>query len=199
MKVSFNFTSVLPLLDSPATLFPGSVHGKHGYMILVLSILLSFIDILSATRRFISFIRSSEPKSFKLFWSWVVLNKDINYLGSGPEYTGLVVEELEELEPHKISQGCPADGVHRETAQWANDVHSHRQNFSLVSEGTIFDSRSPTHSEITLQDTRFRRNAKPRGLIHRIGSSIFAVLERFLVVAGFSQLLTGIVVYTGPY
>jgi hypothetical protein len=168
-------------------------------MVLLLALLLSSIDILSATRRFISFIRGSKPKSFKLFWNCVVLNKDINRLGSGPEYTGLVVEEPEELELPKVSQECPDDGVHRVTAEWANDVHNHRRDFSLVSEGTIFDSRSPTHSETTLQDAKVRRNARPRTLIHRIGNGIFTVLERFLVVAGFSQLLTGIVVYTGSY
>lgn len=166
-------------------------------MVLLLALLLSSIDILSAIRRFIAFIRDSEPKSFKLFWNWVVLNKDINHLRSGPEYSGLIVEDPEELELPKISQECPDDGVLRETAEWANDVHQHRRNFSLVSEGTAFDSRSPTHSETTLQDAKNRRNARPKHLAHRVGNAIFTALERFLVVAGFSQLLTGIVVYTG--
>lgn len=168
-------------------------------MILFLASLLSAIDFLAIARRFISFIRADEPKSFKLFWKWVVLNKDINRLGSGPEYTGLVVEEPEDLQSPKISRESSDNGDLRETAQWANDVHNHRRNFSLASDGTVFGSRSPTHSDITLQDAKLRRNAKSQSLSVRIGNGAFAFLERFLVVGGFTQVLTGIVIYTGMF
>lgn len=165
---------------------------------LSLAVLLSVIDILAAIRRCISFVRSDGPKSFKLFWNWVVLNKDIDRLGRGPEYTGLVLEEPEELELPKISQDSDDDGDPRETAQWANDVHNHRRNYSLASEGTVFGSRSPTHSDITLQE-KFRRSVTSKSLIHRMGNGAFAVVERFLVIAGFAQVLTGIVIYTGMH
>ncbi|KAF9451619.1 cytoplasmic protein [Macrolepiota fuliginosa MF-IS2] len=176
-------------------MYEGSVHGKHGYMVLFLAVLLSAIDILAAMRRFICYVRSDEPKSIKLFWSQVVLNQDIDRPGRGPEYTGLIVEESEELELHKISQESDNDDL-RETAQWANDVHNHRRNYSMASDGTVFGSRSPTYSDVTLQE-KFRRTVKSKSLIFRIGHGVFAVLERFLVVAGFAQVLTGIVIYTG--
>ncbi|KXN86383.1 hypothetical protein AN958_10245 [Leucoagaricus sp. SymC.cos] len=177
-------------------MYEGSVHGKHGYLVLALAVMLSAIDILAAIRRFVAFVRSEEPKSFKLFWNRIVLNKDINRVGSGPEYTGLVVEEPEELEMPKISRESSDGSALRETAQWANDVHNHRRNFSIVSEGTIFGSHSPTHSDITL-DGKLRRNGKSSGLLVRVGNVAFTVLERALVFAGFGQLLTGIVIYTG--
>jgi hypothetical protein len=70
----------------------------------------------------------------------------------------------------------------------------------MASDGTFFGSRSPPHSETTLQDAKHRRNTKKvQNLTLRIGNVVFTVLvlERSLVAAGFGQLLTGIVVYTG--
>ncbi|KAJ3575156.1 hypothetical protein NP233_g1288 [Leucocoprinus birnbaumii] len=177
-------------------MYEGSVHGKHGYFVLALAVLLSAIDIFAGIRRFVSFVRSDEPRSLKLFWNWVVLNKDANHLRSGPEYMGLIVEEPEVLEMPQISRQSSDDGTLGETAQWANDVHHHHRNFSLASDGTVFGSRSPTHSDITL-DAKQRRHTKSESAIARVGNGAFAILERFLVVAGFAQLLTGIVIYTG--
>lgn len=171
------------------------MHGKHGYMVLALAVLLSAIDILAGIRRFVSFVRSDETKSFRLFWNSVVLNKDINRLGTGTEYIGLVVEDPE-LDMPQISRESSDDGTFRGTARWAKDVHNHRRDSSLASEGTIFGSRSPTHSDVTF-DAKQKRNVKSPNLIHRIGNGAFVVLERFLVFAGFAQLLTGIVIYTG--
>ena len=61
------------------------MHGRHGYLVLVLAVLLSTVDILAAIRRFILFIRSDEPRTFKLFWNRVILNKDVNHMGTGSE------------------------------------------------------------------------------------------------------------------
>lgn len=175
----------------------GSVHGKQGYFILLLTAILSVVNILAAIRRFVSFIRDNDSKSLVRFWRCVILNKEIDRPGNGPEYTGLVVEEPEEFGLNKMSRGSSDEADLQETAQWANDVHSHSRNFSIASDGTFFGSRSPTHSETTLQDAKHRHNIKVQSLTLRIGNVVFTVLERSLVAAGFGQVLTGIVVYTG--
>jgi len=164
-----------------------------------LAVLLSAIDILAAIRRFISFIRSNEPRSLKLFWKRVMLNQDINHMGTGSEYTGLIMEESEDLELPQISRQSSDDGVFRKTAQWANDVHHHHhhRNFSVASDGTLFGSRSPIQSDTTLAAQQ-KCHSPQKNLVHRVGNAVFAVLERFLVFAGLGQLLTGIVIYTGP-
>jgi len=159
--------------------------------------LLSAIDILAAIRRFILFIQSNEPRSFKLFWNRVMLNQDINHMGAGSEYTGLITEESEDLELPQISRQSSDDGVFRKTAQWANDVRNHHRNFSLASDGTLFGSRSPIQSDTTLAAQQ-KHHSSQKDFVHRVGNAVFAVLERFLVFAGLAQLLTGIVIYSGP-
>ena len=172
------------------------MHGRHGYLVLVLAVLLSGVDILAAIRRFILFIRSDEPRTFKLFWNRVILNKDVNHMGTGSEYTGLIMKEPEDLELPQISRQSSDDGVFHKTAQWANDVRNHHRSFSLASDGTVFGPRSPTHSDTTLAAQQ-KQHSQPKNLVHRVGNAVFATLERFLVFAGFAQLLTGIVIYTG--
>jgi hypothetical protein len=109
------------------------------------------------------------------------------------------VEEPEEIDLQKINdESSSLESAHQETAQWANVVHQHRRDFSVVSERTLYGSRSPTtHSDDTLANTKLSLNVRPKSVLHRIGNGIFAVLERTLVIGGFAQLLTGIVVYTG--
>lgn len=126
-----------------------------------------------------------------------MLNRDINHMGTGSEYTGLIMAESEDLELPQISRQSSDDGVFRKTAQWANDVRNHHRNSSLASDGTLFGSRSPIQSDTTLAAQQ-KRDSSQKSLIHRVGNAVFAVLERLLVFAGFAQLLTGIVIYTGP-
>ncbi|KAF7776057.1 hypothetical protein Agabi119p4_4450 [Agaricus bisporus var. burnettii] len=179
-------------------MYQGSVHGKQGYIILLLVVLSSAVDILAAIRRFISFVRDNEPKSPVKFWRWVVLNKEIGHLRSGPEYTSLVMEEPEEKFGSNIMSRESSDEADlQETAQWANDVQNHRRNYSMASDRTACGSRSPTHSDSTLQDAKHGRNTKAQSLTLRVGNVVLTVLERSLVVAGFAQVLTGIAVYTG--
>jgi len=125
-----------------------------------------------------------------------MLNQDINHMGTSSEYTGLIMEESEDLELPQISRQSSDDGVFHKTAQWANDVHHHQRNFSVASDGTLFGSRSPIQSDTTLAAQQKHHNPQ-KNLVHRVGNAMFAVLERFLVFAGLAQLLTGIVIYTG--
>ena len=57
--------------------------------------------------------------------------------------------------------------------------------------------RSPTHSEDPFH-VKIRQNAiSKRPLLRIIGQGTFAVVERSIVLAGFSQLLIGVVTYSG--
>jgi len=95
-------------------------------------------------------------------------------------------------------QPLQTQGLER-TVRWTNDVHQnhrHQYNHSITSEGTLFGVSSPTkYSDDTLDGMDNNVNVRP--LLHRIARGTFATAERALVFAGFSQLLTGIVVYTG--
>lgn len=100
---------------------------------------------------------------------------------------------------------------HEETVQWANNVN-HRDSSdgsddvhygtpqSAASDRTLFGPRSPrgsVHSDETLHETVWTHVAKKTSLLKRVGHGAFATAERALVFAGFMQVLTGIVVYTG--
>lgn len=81
-----------------------------------------------------------------------------------------------------------------ETGQWANVVHQHRRNYSVNSERTVC---SPTHSEDTLHDVKIGQNTISRKVLLLVGRGAFAVVERSLVLAGFAQLMLGVVTYSG--
>lgn len=83
-----------------------------------------------------------------------------------------------------------------ETGQWADAMRQHRRHYSINSEGTLFEPHSPTHSEDTLHDVKVRQKAVS-SLLSLVGQAAFAVVERSIVLAGFGQLLIGIVTYTG--
>lgn len=85
---------------------------------------------------------------------------------------------------------------HENTEQWANNVHRHQRKYSQISERTVFGSHSPTHSQDTFIKARSWSSAKGSRW-NEISKGIFAVVERSLVLAGFAQLLIGIVTYTG--
>lgn len=185
-------------------IYLGAVHSKQGYLIILVAISLSTVDIFNALRRIITFLRSND-RSPRAFWRYVVKKEGV--LADGPEYSGIVTDEPEEYDPSKLpresvelqhiplTENAGNDSNRNQTEQWANAVHHHNRHFSIVSEGTLFSPLSP-HSQETLLD--LRHGLFGRGnLTSRIGQEIFAVVERSLVIAGFAELLIGIVIYTG--
>ncbi|GLB33664.1 putative protein of unknown function (Ytp1) [Lyophyllum shimeji] len=186
-------------------MYEGAVHSKQGYIVLLLAISLSVIDILATLRRIVAYFRSGEKFSVKTFWKSAILGRDLDREGHGPEYTGLVVDEPEEYDESKISLSPdrqsgdldPTEEYSGDAAEWANNVaHHHRRQHSrkhsIASERTVIGVGSPVRSFEKIQDVKGARN-----LLQRIGKGSFAVLERFLVFAGLWQALLGIVIYTG--
>jgi hypothetical protein len=185
-------------------IYLGAVHSKQGYFIILVAISLSAVDIFNALRRIINFLRSSD-RSPRAFWRYVV--KKEGALAAGPEYSGIVTDEPEEYNSSKLpresvelqhiplTENAENDSNHNQTEQWANAVHHHHQDFPPDSEGTLFSPLSP-HSQETLLDLRHGLLSRGNST-SRIGQGIFAVVERSLVIAGFAEVLIGIVIYTG--
>ena len=171
-------------------------------------------------RRFVAYFRNSDRATFnfKYFWGTVILGREDTPAGSDAEYAGLVVDEPEELEEAELKAASDAsEPLHirrkqnmtplqteglQETIHWTDDHNSHRhqRSQSATSERTLFGVFSPTkqYSDDTLHDIDGHHNVKAKQpLLRRIAGGAFGVAERALVFAGFSQLLTGIVVYTG--
>lgn len=127
-------------------------------------------------------------------------------LEAGPEYSGIASEEPEEYEFNRESVelqevGLNSDSEQSQTERWANAVHHHRRHYSLASEGTLLGS-SPRHSQDTFHNAKGGRILAHSGRLRQLAKGTFAVLERALVMAGFAQLLLGIVTYSGvpnPY
>ncbi|KAJ2930209.1 hypothetical protein H1R20_g6871, partial [Candolleomyces eurysporus] len=180
-------------------MYDGSVHGKHGYFVLVLALCLSAVDIVAGFTRLVSFIRSAN-KSIKVFWQYVILNQSTDAHSQGPEYAGLIAEDPEEYEIAKLGVPHSDDSPDSpdETEQWANEVHRHHnRHSSIVSDRTLFGNPTRSHSSDTLNETAKQNSRTAGGWAVYIGQAVFAVLERSLVIAGFGMVLTGIVVYTG--
>ncbi|KAF9075997.1 hypothetical protein BDP27DRAFT_1314853 [Rhodocollybia butyracea] len=179
-------------------MYEGQKHGQQGYMLILLALVLTTIDLLALLRRFFFFFRNGQKFHLKTFWNTVVLDKED--VLRGPEYTGLV-NELEELEIVSPISPPPHKHVHydedvesNETAQWANDVRRHRHNYShSVASETTLSGRA--HSDDDLSGSRHLAKRVP--WTQRIGSGVFATMERVLVFGGLMQVLTGIIIYTG--
>ncbi|KAG7097119.1 hypothetical protein E1B28_004497 [Marasmius oreades] len=179
-------------------MYEGNVHGKQGYLLLTLSVVLTTIDLLNIFRRVVSFIRSGERFQPRAFWNQVVRGKeDANSGGEIElEYAHLIAEDPEELVPspplpHKRVDS-PSD-EHGPTARWANEVSRHRRD---ASEATLYGPRS-SHSDDTLHETDGSHSHHKPALMRRIGSGVFATSERVLVFWAFAQVLSGITVYIG--
>ncbi|KAF8914068.1 cytoplasmic protein [Gymnopilus junonius] len=173
-------------------MYEGAVHSSQGYFIIAVAISLSALDIIAALRRFITFLRSSD-KSLKSFWRTVVKKEHIQ-LEAGPEYSAKMMRDSVELQDVLLDD----DSDRSHTEQWANAVHQHRRQFSMASDGTVIGSHSPGHSQDTFHDAKARRMPLTRlDRLSQIGNLVFTVVERSLVLAGFAQVLTGIVIYTG--
>lgn len=125
------------------------------------------------------------------------------------EYDALIPNDPENYNTAKIARdSVELDDFERNNnmnpheGQWANTIHEHHRNSSINSERTVYDEprspTSPTHSEDTLHDVKIRQNTHSRrALLRLLAQSAFAFFERFIVFAGFAQLLIGIVTYTG--
>ncbi|KAF8915894.1 hypothetical protein CPB85DRAFT_1217140 [Mucidula mucida] len=191
-------------------MYEGSVHGTQSYLLLLVAIVLTCVDLLAIFRRILSFVRSGERLALKPFWNVAILGRDSAWLkGSSPEYAGLVTEEPEEYELDDPLKDVPSPTtsdrhvhydeatIHGDTAQWANNVNRHHREFSqsAASDRTLFGERS-IHSDDGAMDFKSKAHSK-RSLLQQIGTGVFATVERSLVVAGFGQLILGVVIYTG--
>lgn len=147
-------------------------------MIILLAISLSAIDIITAARRVLVFVKIPN-KTFKTFWR-CLLNKEVEDIKVS-EYHALIPNESDNYSNGKVAHDSDElDNVEQyndvnahEAGQWANRIHRHRRQPSIRQ--MILSSRA----------------------LSLVGHSAFLVVERFLILAGFAQLLLGIVTYTG--
>ncbi|KAG6855000.1 hypothetical protein C0991_005929 [Blastosporella zonata] len=191
-------------------MYQGAVHTKHGYLTLVLALSLSAIDVLNLLRRIVMFLTNGDKFSIKAFWQSAILGRKVDRDPYAAEYTGLVDQVPEQFEESKLEISLspvrqsgdldPIEEYTGDTAQWANHVHHHQPRHyrkqSTASEGTLFGTSSPMRSMDKIHEVKDTLASKA-GLVQRIGKACFAVLERFLVFAGFAQTLLGIAIYTG--
>jgi hypothetical protein len=147
----------------------GSVHSSQGYFIILLSISLSVIDIIATVGRLLDFIKSPN-KSLKNFWR-CVLNQNNEDIKTS-EYDALIPSESDIYSNAKLGHSS----VELNDVELHNDVDAHETD-QWANIG-----HQPRHYSRTLR---------------LVGQSAFAVTERFLIFAGFAQLLIGIVTYTG--
>lgn len=204
-------------------MYEGSNHASHGYLVLILSLCLSAVDITRFLVRLYVFIKSRSRFALKPFWQNIVLGRNEVYDVTA-KYTGLDAEEPSEFdvaemkplrlaetrEPLHVRRNQPIatiqtqdldDAEDGETAPWVNNSQSSRAIHYTQSERTVFEANSPQgsrHSDETLHDFKLPGLIEPQApLIIRICQGAFATLERALVFAAFGMTLSGIVVYTG--
>jgi Protein of unknown function (Ytp1) len=193
------------------------VHGTHGYVVLLLACLLTCSDAFALAVRLVSYVRSvrSGHISFTLssFWNIACLGRDDSHhlSGSSAEYTELVVEEPDEFEEHQLkTESSPRNDrvpQHARTPRsrpkveyikavsFDQEEDTTEWTHSAASDRTLFNT-SRHNSDDTLHDlTSHTKGHTP--WYRRVGVAAFAVLERTLVFAGFMQVLSGLVVYTG--
>jgi hypothetical protein len=189
------------------------MHCTYGYLVLALAFSLSVIDTFAAATRLFSYVRSMERGamfSIRSFWNSVILGKeDYHVFGmSNAEYINLVADEPgvdENLKSNvhhnrRIVTTTDAESIHEdETAQWVNDVrHSEDSPETPASDSTLVGrhfSRGSQHSDDAIQEqARFADNTP---FSRRLGKLVFATVERALVLAGFAQLMHGVIIYTG--
>jgi hypothetical protein len=91
---------MMPLLNqrSGSHRFSGAKHALHGWVIILLAIVLTVVDIFAGIRRCVAYFRSGEKFNLTIFWQTVVLNKRMTLEGSEVEYAFLVGQEPEEYE-----------------------------------------------------------------------------------------------------
>ncbi|KZP04352.1 hypothetical protein FIBSPDRAFT_767567 [Athelia psychrophila] len=197
-------------------------HSRHGYFIILAAVCLSILDCIAIVGRMVVYFRSGDRRKsgLKGFWRSVILDREEDVVAGSPaEYTGLVAEPEEydypkleaiddETEPLHARRKQPllqplqthTSESSRRTIHWASDIHSHEHSRSAASDRTfIINALSPRkqYSDDTLYESDGFSSAPQTPLLHRIRCVAFGTIERGLVVGGFMQLLSGIVVYTG--
>ena len=184
------------------------MHCSYGYLVLALAFSLSAIDVFAGANRVFSYVRSIERAgglSFRSFWNRVILSQGADHVSSinDAEYTSLVMEESEESEIPKTRTydrfvvATDDASAHHGTHEWVNKVRQASPE-SPMSDRTFVGhrfSRDSQHSDDTLHDQD--RVVRDIPFSRRVGKLAFGTLERFLVFAGFAQLMHGIVIYTG--
>ncbi|KAG1874579.1 hypothetical protein DFJ58DRAFT_757750 [Suillus subalutaceus] len=205
-------------------MYEGSTHASHGYLVLILSLCLSAVDITRFLVRLYVFIKSRSRFALKPFWQNIVLGRNEVY-DVTTKYTGLDAEDPSEFdvaemkplrlpetrEPLHVRRNQPIaiiqtqdldDAEDDETEPWVNNSRSSQGAIHYTqSERTVFQANSPRdsrHSDETLHDFKLPGPIEPQApLTIRICQGAFATLERALVFAAFGMTLSGIVVYTG--
>jgi hypothetical protein len=187
------------------------MHCSYGYLVLALAFSLSAIDVFAGANRVFSYVRSIERAgglTFRSFWNRVILSQGADHVSSinDAEYTSLVMEESEESEIPKTRAYCDdrfivaTDGAnaHDGTHDWVNKVRQASPE-SPMSDRTFVGHRFPRDFQLSDDDTLHDQDrvVKDIPLSRRVGKMAFGTLERFLVFAGFAQLMHGIVIYTG--
>ncbi|KAL1708522.1 hypothetical protein EV121DRAFT_254228 [Schizophyllum commune] len=163
-----------------------STHTTHGYLVILLAMCLSIVDITSILRRIVAFVRSGDKFTFKGFWFQTILGRDNSTQLAGPEYIGLT-SEPEEFDATKLQN----DDEHDE---WVNQPPrlGHRYSHSLASERTLGRSNSADTVDEVAEPI-----VEKKPLAKRIGNGVFATLERLMVFLGMYMTISGIVIYTG--
>ena len=144
-------------------------------MIIFLGISLSVIDIIATVRRLLNFIKSPN-KSLKGFWR-CILNQKVEDIQTS-EYDALIPNESDIYSNVKLAHSS----VELNDAERHNDMTAH-----------VTDQ----WANISYQPRRHYSAHVLSRALRLVGQSAFAVTERFLIFAGFAQLLIGIVTYTG--
>ncbi|KAF8450367.1 hypothetical protein L210DRAFT_843634 [Boletus edulis BED1] len=159
-------------------MYEGSAHSTHGYLVLLLSLALSAVDIAAFFARLYAFCMAPSKLTLRQFWRSVVLGHQ--HYPSSSEYSGIVSEDPEEYADIKPASSRPV---------------------SSLSERVVFDVHSPQssrHSDDTLHDIMVTPIPPPKQpLLRRIPQVAYSTLERFLVFAAFGMVLSGIIIYTG--
>lgn len=205
---------ILGLSILPYIRYEHQIHSRHGYFILFASACLSILDLVAPGTRLVTYFRSSDRLKFNIkhFWCTVILGREDIPTGSDAEYAGLVVDDREEVDDEELKAVNDAPKpLHirrnqimtplltqdlRRTSHYDHD-QDRPYGHSATSERTLFDVFSPAkeYSDDILHETVGAKPGVP--MLRRIARGAFGGVERALVFAGFGQLLTGIVVYTG--
>jgi len=199
--------------------YEGNVHGTQGYLVLLIAATLSALDVIALGSRLIAFLRSiksgDQRFSFSSLWNTAILGKGTSLLGSRVEYTTLVAQpgdgeyEEDELKGAMTDSGSSRQPQSKRSSPRADSFDDEEHNAQTIewfpqtrtSGRTAVSSRHHArhrsiHSDETLHDAVPQINEQ-KPLYKKVGSAVFATFERILVFAGFMQLQTGVVVYTG--
>lgn len=148
----------------------GQAHSRQGYIIIAIAAILTTIDLLSILRRIYAFLRSGEKFGIQTFWNATILGRDETWLKGSASA------------PEYVGLVSQEDASDDDAKDVSNTAFSNRyERLDHLGEG---------HLDVP--------TGKFTG-IRRIGNILFVIVESALVIAGFAQVVLGIVVYTGAY